>query len=142
MVYKPIESYGVIGDMHTVALVGMDGSIDWCCLPRFDSPSIFGAILDDRKGGFFRLSSLLPSQPKQMYLPDTNVLLTRFLSVDGVGEVVDCMPIQDAGARKTHEIVRVARAIRGQVRFRLECQPAFDYARRPHQLLFEGRGVV
>src|SRR6516225_7392476 len=103
MAYKPIESYGVIGDLHSVALVGMDGSIDWCCQPRFDSPSLFAALLDDRKGGFFRISSLLPSQHKQMYLPDTNVLLTRFLSVDGVGEVMDFMPIQEAGRRKTHE---------------------------------------
>ena len=68
MTYKPIESYGVIGDLHTVALVGMDGSIDWCCLPQFDSPSIFAAILDERKGGFFKIASLYQSQHKQMYL--------------------------------------------------------------------------
>ena len=58
MAYKPIESYGVIGDLHTVALVGMDGSIDWCCLPHFDSPSIFAAILDEHKGGFFKIASV------------------------------------------------------------------------------------
>ena len=74
MAYKPIESYGVIGDLHTVALVGMDGSIDWCCLPHFDSPSIFAAILDERKGGFFKIASLYEGQHKQMYLPDSNVL--------------------------------------------------------------------
>ena len=88
MAYKPIESYGVIGDLHTVALVGMDGSIDWCCLPHFDSPSIFAAILDERKGGFFKIASLYEAQHKQMYLPDSNVLVTRFLSPEGVGEVV------------------------------------------------------
>jgi GH15 family glucan-1,4-alpha-glucosidase len=134
MAYKPIESYGVIGDLHTVALVGMDGSIDWCCLPHFDSPSIFAAILDERKGGFFKIASLYETQHKQMYLPDSNVLVTRFLSREGVGEVVDFMPVEDPSrGKKTHQIVRVVRAVRGAVRFRLECQPAFDYARRPHQ---------
>src|ERR1700722_6033359 len=141
--YKPIESYGVIGDLHTVALVGMDGSIDWCCLPHFDSPSIFGAILDERKGGYFKRASLYEPQHKQMYLPDSNVLVTRFLSPEGVGEVVDFMPVQDPSrGKKTHHIVRVVRAVRGAVRFRLECQPAFDYARRPHQITLEGRGAV
>jgi GH15 family glucan-1,4-alpha-glucosidase len=143
MAYKPIESYGVIGDMHTVALVGTDGSIDWCCLPHFDSPSVFAAILDDRKGGFFRIASLAEVQGRQMYLPDTNVLITRFLSDEGVGEVVDFMPIH-AGAEgaKVHEIVRVARAIRGAVHFRLECRPAFDFARRRHQVRLDPRGAV
>jgi GH15 family glucan-1,4-alpha-glucosidase len=143
MIYKPIESYGVIGDLHTVALVGMDGSIDWCCLPHFDSPSIFAAILDAQKGGFFKIASLHEAQHKQMYLPDSNVLVTRFLGRDGVGELIDFMPVQDSSrARKTHQIVRVVRAVRGAVRFRLECQPAFDYARRPHQITLEGRGAV
>ena len=143
MAYKPIESYGVIGDLHTVALVSMDASIDWCCLPQFDSPSIFAAILDERKGGFFKIASLYEAQHKQMYLPDSNVLLTRFLSPEGVGEVVDFMPIQDVSrGKKVHQIVRVVRAVRGAVRFRLECQPAFDYARRPHQVTLEGRGAV
>jgi GH15 family glucan-1,4-alpha-glucosidase len=143
MVYKPIESYGVIGDLHTVALVGMDGSIDWCCLPHFDSPSVFGAILDEQKGGFFKIASLYKAQYKQMYLPDSNVLVTRFLSADGVGEVIDFMPVHDASrGRTTHQIVRVVRAVRGAVRFRLECQPAFDYARKPHQVTLVGRGAV
>ena len=143
MSYKPIESYGVIGDLHTVALVGVDGSIDWCCLPHFDSPSIFAAILDDQKGGFFKIAPLHYKQHKQMYLPDSSVLLTRFLSAQGVGEVVDFMPIEETKhGRKTHQIVRVVRAVRGTVRFRLECQPAFDFARRPHQVVLEGRGAV
>jgi len=143
MAYKPIENYGVIGDLHTVALVGVDGSIDWCCLPQFDSPSVFAGILDDRKGGFFKIAPLHYTQNKQMYLPESCVLLTRFLSVDGVGEVLDFMPIEDAPpGRKTHQIVRVVRAVRGSVRFRLECRPAFDYARCPHQVALEGRGAV
>ena len=143
MSYKPIENYGVIGDLHTVALVGVDGSIDWCCLPHFDSPSLFAAILDDQQGGFFKIAPLHYKQHKQMYLPDSSVLLTRFLSAQGVGEVVDFMPIEETKhGRKTHQIVRVVRAVRGTVRFRLECQPAFDFARRPHQVVLEGRGAV
>ncbi len=141
--YQPIENYGVIGDMHSVALVGNDGSIDWCCLPRFDSPSIFAAILDHEKGGHFSVSSVLPGRNRQMYMPDTNVLITRFLSPEGVGEVIDFMPVEeDPTAPKTHQIVRVAKAIRGTVRFRLECVPAFNYARTAHTLVREGRGAV
>ncbi|MBI2808162.1 MAG: glycoside hydrolase family 15 protein [Planctomycetes bacterium] len=141
MSYKPIESYGVIGDLHTVALVGKDGSIDWCCLPNFDSPSVFASILDDVKGGYFRISSLYEAEHKQMYLPDSNVLLTRFLSAEGVGEVVDFMPVQESG-KKVHQIVRLVRAVRGAVRFRLECRPAFDYGRQPHRVVLAGRGAV
>ena len=81
--YLPIEDYAVIGDLHTVALVGKNGSIDWCCLPRFDSPSVFGAILDTNKGGYFRIAP--PDTPgmghKQLYLPETNILITRFLTM-------------------------------------------------------------
>ena len=143
MGYKPIESYGVIGDVHTVALVGIDGSIDWCCLPHFDSPSVFAAILDDQKGGSFRIASLYEAQHKQMYMPDSNVLVTRFLSDQGVGEVVDFMPVQGPREiRKIHQIVRVVRAVRGSVRFRLDCRPAFDFARRPHQVVLDGRGAI
>ena len=94
LAYKPIESYGVIGDMHSVALVAYDGSIDWCCLPEFDSPSVFAAILDERKGGYFKIASTRGAALKQMYLPETNVLVTRFLSRDGVGEVTDFMPVR------------------------------------------------
>src|SRR6266446_1174905 len=78
MSYQPIENYGIIGDLHTAALVGMDGSIDFLCFPRFDSPTIFAALLDDQKGGRFQLSPILPeARQKQLYLPDSNVLLTR-----------------------------------------------------------------
>lgn len=146
MAYNPIESYGVIGDLHSVALVGMDGSIDWCCLPHFDSPSIFAAILDDKKGGYFKICAAHEGPHRQMYLPDTNVLLTRFLSDEGVGEVLDFMPIhrQTLGGSHavTHQIVRVARAVRGEVHFRMECCPAFDYARADHTIDFHDRGAV
>src|SRR4029453_12847961 len=130
---KPRGACGVIGGLPPAALVGMEGSIDWCCLPHFDSPSIFGALLDEHKGGFFKIASLYESQHKQMYLPDSNVLVTRFLSREGVGEVVDFMPVQDPSrGKKMHQIVRVVRSVRGEVRFRLKCQPASDSARRPH----------
>ena len=86
MQYQPIENYGIVGNMRTLALVGMDGSIDWFCLPRFDSPSVFAAILDDGKGGRFRIApTVAGAAQKQLYWPETNVLITRFLSPDGVG---------------------------------------------------------
>src|SRR6266404_210750 len=78
--YQPIENYGLIGNLRTVALVGMDGSIDWLCLPRFDSPSVFAAVLDDQKGGRFRIAPAGEQfRRKQFYWPDTAILVTRFL---------------------------------------------------------------
>src|ERR1041385_9318900 len=146
MGYQPIENYGVIGDLHTVALVGMDGSIDFMCAPRFDSPSVFAALLDDKRGGRFRLAPLLEgAQQKQLYLPDTCVLLTRFLSDDGVAEISDFMPVEDAGV--AHNLVRRAKTVRGEVRFGMRCDPRFDYGRATHtaerrsdtEVLFRGR---
>jgi len=138
MSYLPIGAYGVIGDMRSVALVGNNGSIDWCCLPHFDSPSVFAAILDDQKGGFFSLAPAGECQTKQMYLPNTNVLMTRFFSDEGMAEVIDFMPVgKDAGGKtdqQSRQIIRMAKAIRGPFRFRMECRPAFDYARQGHQL--------
>src|SRR5204863_6110206 len=92
--YQPIEHYGIIGNLRTAALVGMDGSIDWLCLPHFDSPSVFAAILDDHKGGRFRIAPDCERlRHKQLYWPDTAVLVTRFLHADGVGQVEDFMPV-------------------------------------------------
>src|SRR5688572_2107807 len=146
MGYNPIGSYGVIGDMHSVALVGIDGSIDWCCLPHFDSPSIFGAILDDKKGGFFRIAATdTDTKCRQMYLPETNVLVTRFLSSEGVGEVVDFMPISSGRRlldRKLHQIVRIVQGVQGSVAFRMECRPAFDYARSEHTVYVNSNGAT
>jgi len=145
MRYKPIESYGVIGDLHSVALVGMDGSIDWCCLPHFDSPSVFAAILDSGKGGYFKIADTQEGTRRQMYMPETNVLLTRFLSGEGVGEVVDFMPVRsarEAAGGCLHEIIRIVRCVRGAVSFRLECRPAFDFARRPHEIKLREEGAL
>src|SRR4249919_670390 len=110
--YLPIAEHGLIGDLHSVALVGTDGTIDWYCCPRFDSPSVFGAILDAHCGGLFRISPDGDGwSSKQLYLPDTNVLITRFLTPDGVGEVQDFMPPPRAGeAAHRHRMTRRARA--------------------------------
>jgi GH15 family glucan-1,4-alpha-glucosidase len=138
MSYLPIENYGVIGDMRSLALVGKNGSIDWCCLPHFDSPSVFAAILDDLKGGSFYLGPVEECPVKQMYLPNTNVLVTRFFSDQGMGEVTDFMSVgREAGGeteQSSRQLIRIARAVRGPFRFRMECRPAFDYARQKHKI--------
>lgn len=140
---RPIEDYGLIGDMHTVALVSLDGSIDWCCMPRFDAPSIFGRILDSEKGGYWQIRLIADNVTcKQFYWPDTNVLVTRFLSADGVGEVTDYMPIgAREESRESRRIVRSVKAIRGDGRFRMECVPAFNYARDSHVTELNERGA-
>ncbi len=127
-----IEHHGVIGDLRSAALVGLDGTIDWLCLPHFDSPSVFAAILDEERGGRFAISAVSPdARQRQMYLPDSNVLLTRFLTPAGVGEVVDFMPISDdpSASPTDPRLVRLVRGVRGEIPFRLECRPAFDYGR-------------
>src|SRR5437660_10119661 len=87
--------------MRTAALVGTNGSIDWLCFPHFDSPSVFAAILDDKKGGRFAISPTIEDfRTKQLYWPDTNVLVTRFLSENGVADVTDYMPVVAAASRE------------------------------------------
>jgi GH15 family glucan-1,4-alpha-glucosidase len=139
--YLPIEDHGVIGDLHTAALVGTDGTIDWLCLPAFDSPSVFCAILDDEKGGHFALRPVEYTRSQQLYLPDTNVLLTRFLSPRGVAETLDFMPILE-GPFERHRLVRNVRVIRGSMDFEVECRPAFDYARQEHTVSVGKTGAV
>jgi GH15 family glucan-1,4-alpha-glucosidase len=143
MAYQPIENYGVIGDLHTVALVGMNGSIDWLCFPSFDSPSVFAAILDDQKGGRFQIAPAADNITyKQLYWPDTNVLITRFLSADGVGEIADFMPVDGAGRRRgQHQLIRRVNVVRGTMPFRMVCQPAFNYARERHEIRTCPKGV-
>jgi GH15 family glucan-1,4-alpha-glucosidase len=130
--------------MRTVALVGMNGSIDWYCYPHFDSPSVFGAILDDNKGGRF---SIHPANEKvthrQLYWPDTNILVTRFLQTDGIAELEDFMPVGlPPESPWYHHLVRRVRCIRGSVRFSLECTPAFDYGRAKHRLQIHAQGAT
>ena len=141
MAYLPIEDHGIIGDLHTAALVGMDGTINWMCLPSFDGPSVFASILDDEKGGHFKLAPAGErGKSQQLYLPDTNVLLTRFLSARGVAEILDFMPIHEGDGR--HRLVRNVRVVRGELPFEMECRPAFDYARAVHAVSVGERGAV
>jgi GH15 family glucan-1,4-alpha-glucosidase len=131
--YQPIENYGVIGNMHTVALAGMHGSIDWLCYPDFDSPSVFGALLDDKKGGRFRLAPVDETvRRKQFYWASTNILVTRFFNDEGIVELQDFMPLRK-GATLPPTIYRRIHCVRGNVHFRVECAPAFDYGRASHE---------
>jgi GH15 family glucan-1,4-alpha-glucosidase len=143
MPYQPIENYGIIGNMRTVALVGMNGSIDWYCYPHFDSPSIFGALLDDEKGGRFQISPIGDRvRCKQFYWPSTNILITRFLLEDGIVELEDFMPVGlPPGSQWYHHLFRRVRCVRGTVRVSLTCQPAFDYGRKSHQVLLDSNGT-
>ena len=114
MAYQPIANYGIIGDLNTVALSGLNGSIDFLCFPHFDSPSVFAALLDDKRGGRFEVIPLFAEmKSKQMYLPDTNVLLTRFLSSEGVGEITDFMPVEEQ--YEGNQLVRRVTTVRGEV---------------------------
>ena len=133
----------MIGDLHTVALVGTDGTIDWYCCPRFDSPSVFAAILDKGKGGLYRIAPTLGvGTVKQLYFPDTNVLITRFLTPAGVGEVEDFMPIERSGEPHRHRLIRRVVCVRGEMRFRVNVDPRFDYGRAEHEVAIHEHGVV
>src|SRR5690606_2724487 len=134
--YPAIEDHGLIGDLQTAALVSTEGIVDWYCAPRFDSPSIFASLLDRQRGGYFQIApDGVDYVTKQLYLPGTPILITRFLSADGVGEVIDFMPVAGgsvaggpiAGSRATdqHRLVRMVQVVRGQMRFRFECHPRF-----------------
>ena len=132
--YQPIENYGVIGDLNTAALVGLDGSIDFMCFPHFDSPTIFAAILDVGKGGYFQIYAPQGEvQHRQMYLPDTNILLTRHLSDEGVGEIIDFMPVEEVCT--SNVLVRRVRNARGQTHYQMECCPRFNYGRSGHKII-------
>ncbi len=132
--YLPIESYGIIGDLNTVALVGINGSIDFLSFPHFDSPSIFASLLDKEKGGHFQISptTLGASSPRQLYIPDTNILMTRFLQEDGIVEVSDFMVISDNLSARA--VVRRVKTVKGSVDVNMVCKPKFDYARAGHRV--------
>jgi GH15 family glucan-1,4-alpha-glucosidase len=143
MNYQPFENYGIIGDLHTVALVGMDGSIDFMCFPHFDSPTIFAALLDHRRGGRFQIAPLLEgARQKQLYLPDSNILLSRFLCAEGVAEISDFMTLEAEGQPQFHDLVRRVKTVRGEVPFRMVCDPRFDYGRRSHKVERTRDGVL
>jgi GH15 family glucan-1,4-alpha-glucosidase len=139
MPFQPIENYGVIGNMQSIALVGMNGSIDFLCYPAFDSPTVFAALLDDKNGGRFEIRPQLSRmRVRQLYLPDTNILLTRFLAEEGVAEITDYMPIEEDG-EQPNEIVRTVSCIRGNVQFRMFCQPRFNYSADKHEVQISNR---
>jgi GH15 family glucan-1,4-alpha-glucosidase len=143
MTEAAIADHGLIGDLQTAALVSTDGSVDWFCCPRFDSPSVFGALLDDDHGGHFRIRPARGSyEPKQMYFPETAVLITRFISENGVGEVVDFMPPTGRDATDNHRLVRMVRCVRGKMSFEAEVAPRFDYGRSPHRTEVTESGAV
>jgi len=144
MAYQPIENYGIIGNMRTVALIGMNGSIDWYCYPNFDSPSIFGAILDDNKGGRFQIQAVGEDvRHKQLYLPSTNILITRFLLRDGIAELEDFMPVGlPPDSRWYRHLYRRIRCVKGSVRISLTCRPAFDYGRQGHDTVIDASGAL
>lgn len=141
--YQPIDDYGIIGNMRTAALVGLNGSIDWFCFPHFDSPSIFAKILDHRKGGHFCIRPLAAYKSKQFYWPETNVLITRYRTGDGIVEVSDFMPVGSAIKDESDfQIIRRVRGINGSVKMRMECFPAFNYARDSHTLKITEEGAT
>jgi GH15 family glucan-1,4-alpha-glucosidase len=141
--YPNIGDHGFIGDLQTAALVSTDGTVDWFCCPRFDSPSVFASLLDAEKGGFCRIA---PDRDdyvtRQLYLPDSAILITRFMTPDGVGEVHDFMPVIEGPATRRHRLVRNIRVVRGEMRFAVEIQPRFDYGRKPHELTLSEDGGV
>jgi GH15 family glucan-1,4-alpha-glucosidase len=141
--FIPIGEHGLIGDLQTSALITTSGTIDWFCCPRFDSPSIFGSLLDREKGGHF---SIAPAGDdyisKQLYLPGTAILMTRFITPDGVGELIDFMPVISGEATDRHRLVRMIRVVRGEMTFVAECQPRFNYALSPHKIEINDHGVA
>src|SRR5246500_2627682 len=142
MSFEPIENYGVIGNMCSIALVGVNGSIDFLCYPNFDSPTVFAALLDDERGGCFQIQpQLRKKQVRQLYLPDTNILLTRFLAEEGVAELTDYMPI-GADGEQPNEIIRTLPVIRGEVNFKMRCQPRFNYGMCGHTVSIEDRCAI
>ncbi|MFB9909190.1 glycoside hydrolase family 15 protein [Allokutzneria oryzae] len=143
MTETAIADHGLVGDLQTAALVATDGSIDWFCCPRFDSPSVFGALLDDARGGHFRISPVgTEYRTKQMYFPDSAALITRFFTEDGVGEVIDFMPPVDSNATDNHRIARMLRCVRGAINFEVVVAPRFDYGRQAHQTNVTEHGAV
>src|SRR4029078_8320982 len=139
----PIAEHGLVGDLHSVALVGTNGTIDWYCCPSFAAPSVVGAILDKDRGGFY---SLRPTgddwTSKKLYFPDTNVLITRFFTHGGVVEVQDFMPIEDQPEMHRHRLLARGVVVRGEMEFELEVQPRFDYARAEHEVELPPHGVL
>ena len=142
--YPLIADHGLIGNMQTAALVTTDGTIDWFCAPRFDSPSIFGCLLDNDHGGHLRTRPTVDVFTQhQLYYPDTAILVTRFLTEAGVGEVIDFMPVSNSTvASERQQLVRMVWCVRGDMTFAIEIAPRFDYGRESHETHVTENGVV
>jgi GH15 family glucan-1,4-alpha-glucosidase len=141
--YPNISEHGLIGDLQTAALVTTDGSIDFFCCPRFDSPSVFCSLLDADKGGYFCIRPATDNYvTKQLYLPNTAILITRFMTPDGVGEVQDFMPVINGGPTDRHRLVRQVRVARGQMQFVVDLQPRFNYGQDHHTVELTESGAV
>jgi GH15 family glucan-1,4-alpha-glucosidase len=142
--YPLIADHGLIGNLQTAALVSTDGTIDWFCAPRFDSPSIFGSLLDHDHGGHLRTRPTAETFTRQqLYYPDTAILVTRFLTESGVGEVVDFMPITSTTVPSDrHRLVRMIRCVRGEMTFAVNIAPRFDYGRESHETHVTEDGIL
>ena len=141
--YPNISDHGIIGDLQTAALVTTDGTIDFFCCPRFDSPSVFASLLDAERGGYFSIKPAAEGYvTRQLYLPNTAMLITRFMTPDGVGEVLDFMPVIEGKPTDRHRLVRLLRVARGMMRFEMEIQPRFDYGRARHTMEPNEAGAV
>lgn len=139
--FPPIENHGIIGDLHTVALVAMDGAVDFMSFPSFDSPTIFASLLDPERGGYFRINPLqAPNRRSQFYLPDSNILLTRFYFEEGVVELSDLMPVEEQD--HAHQLIRRIKMVHGTAQFRMVCAPSFDYGRGSHKVLRHGDNEI
>ncbi len=139
--YLPIADHGLVGDLHSVALVGTNGTIDWFCCPAFDAPSVFGSLLDAGRGGFFALGAAIPARTRQFYIPDTNVLITRFFAEEGVGEIQDFMPLRGSSTG-WQRLVRRVQCVRGTLPFRMRAAPRFNYGSAPHVVSTVNDGVL
>jgi GH15 family glucan-1,4-alpha-glucosidase len=127
---RTIADHGVIGDLATLALVAKDGAIDFMCWPNFDSPALFAALLDPERGGVFELAPDIPdARVVQQYLPDTNVLVTRWIGEHASAELTDFMAIHDSATDIPTAVIRRLKVTRGEVNFTMRCDPRFDYAR-------------
>jgi GH15 family glucan-1,4-alpha-glucosidase len=143
MTETAIADHAIIGDLQTAALITTDGSVDWFCCPRFDSPSVFGALLDDERGGPFRIRPAgVDYTTKQTYFPDTAVVVTRYFSEAGVGQVLDFMPPAGSAATDNHRLVRMVQCVRGEMSFDIDVAPRFDYGRHAHRTEATENGVV
>ena len=140
--YLPVSEHGLIGDLRSVVLVGTNGTIDWHCCPSFDSPSVFGSLLDADRGGSFELAAAVPAKTRQFYHPDTNVLITRFFAEDGVGEIQDFMPLGSAVQAQRNRLIRRVLCVRGTMPFRAKVSPRFGYGMDPHTLTEVETGAV